>query len=74
MEDFGSMDIDNIKIKYETLNKELKQALSRMEKTDRVFIIKEAIKDLQTLCPHNNGHYDFSNTVECPYCGKKFGK
>ena len=68
------MDIDNIKIKYETLNKELKQALSRMEKTDRVFIIKEAIKDLQTLCPHNNGHYEFSNTHECPYCGIKFGK
>ena len=68
------MDIDNIKIKYETLNKELKQALSRMERTDRVFIIRDAIKDLQQLCPHNNGHYDFSNTEECPYCGKHFGK
>ena len=68
------MDINGIKVKYETLNKELKQALSRMEKTDRVFIIREAIKDLQQLCPHNNGHYDFSSTEECPYCGKKFGK
>ena len=68
------MDIANIKVKYETLNQELKQALSHMERSDRVFIIKEAIKDLQTLCPHNNGHYDFSNTDECPYCGKKFGK
>ena len=68
------MDINNIKVKYESLNKELKQALSRMEKTDRVFIIKDAIKDLQQLCPHNNGHYDFSNTEECPYCGKHFGK
>ena len=68
------MDITNIKVKYETLNNELKQALSRMEKTDKVFIIREAIKDLQTLCPHNNGHYDFSNTEECPYCGKHFGK
>ena len=66
------MDIDNIKIKYETLNKELKQALSRMEKTDRVFIIKEAIKDLQRLCPHDNGTYDFTSSDECPYCGKKF--
>lgn len=66
------MDINNIKVKYETLNKELKQALSRMEKTDRVFIIREAIKDLQSLCPHNNGNYDFSTTDECPYCGKKF--
>ena len=68
------MDIANIKVKYETLNQELKQALSHMERSDRVFIIKDAIKDLQTLCPHNNGNYDFSTSEECPYCGKKFGK
>lgn len=68
------MDITNIKVKYESLNQELKQALSRMERTDRVFIIRDAIKDLQKLCPHSNGHYDFSDTDECPYCGKKFRK
>ena len=66
------MDIDNIKVKYDALNQDLKQALARMEKTDRIFIIRDAIKDLQKLCPHNNGHYDFSLTDECPYCGKKF--
>lgn len=68
------MDINSIKVKYDTLNKELKDAVSRMEKTDRVFIIRDAIKDLQQLCPHNNGNYDFSAEAECPYCGKKFGK
>ena len=68
------MDINNIKEKYEELTKELRSAVSRMEKTDKVFIIKDAIKDLQQLCPHNNGYYDFSDTEECPYCGKKFGK
>ena len=68
------MDMDNIKVQYETLNKELKQAVARMERTDRVFIIRDAIKDLQKLCPHNNGSYDFSDSDECPYCGKKFGK
>ena len=66
------MDIDNIKIKYDTLNKELKQALARMERTDRVIIIRDAIKDLQQLCPHNNGSFDFSDTNACPYCGKHF--
>ena len=66
------MDINNIKVKYESLNKELKQALSRMERTDKVFIIKEAIKDLQQMCPHDNGSFDFSNTDYCPYCGRKF--
>jgi hypothetical protein len=40
------MDINSIKVQYETLNKDLKQALSRMERTDRVFIIKEAMNDL----------------------------
>ena len=68
------MDINNIKVQYETLNKELKSAVSRMERTDRVFIIRDAIKDLQQLCPHDNGNYDFSTTEECPYCGKRFGK
>jgi hypothetical protein len=66
------MDINNIKTQYESLNKELKQALARMERTDRVFAIRDAIKDLQQLCPHNNGSYDFSDAPECPYCGKHF--
>jgi len=62
----------NIKVKYEALNKELREAVAHMERTDRVFIIRDAIKDLQKLCPHNNGSYDFSDADECPYCGKKF--
>ena len=68
------MDINEIKIKYENLNSELRQALSRMELTERVFAIRNSIKDLQQLCPHNNGTYDFSHSEECPYCGKHFGK
>ena len=68
------MDINSIKTKYDNLSKDLKQAVSRMEKTDKVFIIRDAIKDLQTLCPHDNGSFDFSTTEYCPYCGKKFGK
>lgn len=66
------MDINSVKDKYDSLNKELRQALSRMERTDKVLVIREAIKDLQTICPHNNGSFDFSNNDECPYCGKKF--
>ena len=66
------MDIDNIKVQYDSLNQELKQALAHMQLTDRVYVIKEAIKDLQTLCPHNNGSFDFSDTESCPYCGKRF--
>ena len=66
------MDINSIKVQYENLNKDLKQALARMERTDKVFVIKEAIHDLQQLCPHDNGSFDFSTTEYCPYCGRKF--
>ena len=66
------MDINSIKQEYQALNQELKDALSRMERTDRVFIIRDQLKGLQELCPHSNGSYDFSNVDECPYCGKKF--
>ena len=66
------MDIDNIKVQYQTLNNELKKALATMDYSDKVFIIRDAIKDLQRLCPHDNGTYDFTSSDECPYCGKKF--
>lgn len=66
------MDINNIKEEYQQLNHDLKKALSTMQRTDRVIMIREAIKDLQQICPHNNGSFDFSTTEYCPYCGKHF--
>lgn len=66
------MDIDEIKTSYEDLSEKLKDALSKMELTDKVITIRNEIKDLQKLCPHNNGKYDFAEADECPYCGKKF--
>ena len=68
------MDIDNIKTQYDSLNRELKFALARMELSDKVLAIRDEIKDLQMMCPHNNGSFDFSATTECPYCGMKFRK
>lgn len=66
------MDINSIKNRYEELSTELRQVLAKMERSDKVFIIRDQIKDLQQLCPHGNGMYDFSDQDECPYCGKKF--
>lgn len=66
------MNIENIKDKYSELSKELKQALSTMQRSDRVFVIRDEIKDLQALCPHNNGSFDFTTTDYCPYCGRRF--
>ena len=65
---------EEVKSKYQKLSVELKEALSHMERSDRVFIIRDEIKELQGMCPHSNGNYDFSDQENCPYCGKKFRK
>lgn len=66
------MEVNDIKLKYNELSMALKKELSKMERSDRIFTIRNEIKELQNLCPHNIGAYDFSNGDECPYCGKKF--
>ena len=66
------MEIIEVKQKYNELSAELKKELAKMERSDRVFTIRDEIKDLQSLCSHNIGNYDFSQSDECPYCGKKF--
>ena len=66
------METTEVKKKYTELSAELKKELSKMQRTDRVFAIRDEIKALQNICPHNNGNYDFSDTDECPYCGKRF--
>lgn len=66
------MEATDIKSKYDNLSAALKHELSKMERSDRVFKIRDEIKALQNICPHNMGSYDFSNIEECPYCGKKF--
>ena len=67
------MNINEVKAKYDALNADLKIALSTMQRTDQVFVIREAIKSLQNMCPHNNGTTDFTQNGSCPYCGQHFG-
>lgn len=68
------MNVNEVKAQYNQLSADLKKALSTMERSDRVFVIRDEIKSLQGLCPHSNGSYDFSESDSCPYCGKKFRK
>lgn len=68
------MSTDNIHVRYQQLAEELRTALSTMTLSDKVYNIRDEIKGLQELCPHNNGSFDFSATDNCPYCGKKFPK
>lgn len=66
------MEAIEVKKRYAELSAELKKELSKMQRSDRVFTIRDEIKALQALCTHNIGSYDFSQSNECPYCGKKF--
>jgi len=66
------MIIDNIKEQYNQLSLQLRKALSTMERSDDVSTIREKIKNLQEICPHSDGTFDYSNQDVCPYCGRKF--
>jgi len=68
------MNENDIYAQYQKLSEELRSALATMERKDRVFVIRDEIKELQNMCPHNSGSYDFSDQGQCPYCGKKFRK
>lgn len=66
------MSINEIQKQYNDLNYQLQMALSTMEKKDTIKIIRNEIKNLQNICPHKlNDSYDFTEAIECPYCGKK---
>lgn len=63
--------IEDIIIKHDILEEELKQALSTMELSGKVKEIQAAIKELQAQCPHYSAEYNWVHDGKCPYCGKK---
>jgi hypothetical protein len=69
------INIDEIIQRHEELNKELRVALSTMEKSDRVKEIRKAIEENQIHCPHMSLEYSWPIIDnKCPYCGYKFKK
>lgn len=69
------MTIDEIIFKVADLNKQLRQALSTMEKSNKVKEIQKEIKEIQSQCPHGNEKYHWDISKEpCPYCGLKRSK
>lgn len=66
------MTIDKIIHTHELLAKQLKNALSTMEKKDDLPQIRQAILENQSHCPHFDSYYNWAIVDEtCPYCGKK---
>lgn len=68
------MNIDNIIKNHEILDKELRQALATMEKSDSIREIHERIRENQLSCPHFSVRYNWVMVNDiCPYCGKYLG-
>lgn len=66
------MTIEQIIHNKESLNTQLKLALSTMEKKNTINEIKLAIKENQNMCPHFDSNYNWAIIDDiCPYCGKK---
>lgn len=69
------MNIDDIIAKRNTLNRELRIALSTMERSNKINEIKAEIRDNQAHCPHISSKYNWSTVDgECPYCGYIFDR
>lgn len=67
------MRIDDIIQTRERLNRELRMALSTMERKDTIEKIKLAMIDNQKHCPHASTKYNWEITNDtCPYCGFHF--
>ena len=65
-------DIIRDKIK---LDEDLHQALSTMEKSDKIKIIRKLIRENQNECPHFSTQFNWVMIDGiCPYCGKKIAE
>lgn len=67
------MTIEEITSASAQLNEELRQALSTMERSDKVMRIRKEIRALQAQCPHSD-KYQFGLETICSYCGYKRGE
>ena len=67
------MTMEEVITTREQLNRELRMALSTMERSDRVFDIKKKIIENQAHCPHFSDKYNWAIIDDtCPYCGLHF--
>ena len=67
------MTMDEIIHTREQLEKELRFALSTMERSNAVFNIKKKIIETQNRCPHFDNNYNWAIIDDtCPYCGFHF--
>lgn len=67
------MNIDEIIKRHESLEQQLKFAVSTMEKKDTIYNIRKQIIENQNNCPHFSDKYNWTIAYnKCPYCGFEF--
>lgn len=66
------MNISDIIATHQQLDKELRFALSTMERKDTIKSIKQRIIENQKQCPHIDSNYNWEVIDDiCPYCGMR---
>lgn len=69
------MTIEEIINNHEKLNKELRIALSTMERSNTIAEIRSKIIKNQMACPHISDKYNWTVADgKCPYCGFTFDR
>ena len=68
-------DIEYIINTKEKLDKDLRQALSTMQRQDTIFKIREKMKENQKECSHFSTKFNWVIVDNiCPYCGKNLSE
>ena len=69
------MKFDDIIKRHEELDHELHDALSIMERSDKIRQIRTEIIKNQAACPHVSDKYNWTAiNGKCPYCGFTFDR
>ena len=69
-----SVNIDDIIERHESLERQLKFALSSFEKKEAVKQLRQEIINNQKQCPHLSDKYNWTvASNRCPYCGAQLG-
>lgn len=69
------MNIDEIIQEKESLECQIRNAASTMEKSDKLQYLFNKMQINQNKCPHFSSQYNWVQVDDhCPYCGKKLSE
>lgn len=69
-----NMTIDEIKVARSNLEAEIHTAAASMELGTALRETYMKLKQLQAICPHEDGNFNYNHDSVCPICGKKINR